>query len=95
MPRDKSLSRRRRPVRRSHGISARLAIALVAVVAAAGAGALWLFAGSAPAPAAGFAGANGAPAPAFQLPTVDGRTVSLGDFEGKRNVLLFFNMGVG
>ena len=34
-------------------------------------------------------------APTFALPAVDGRTVSLADFRNDRNVLLFFNEGVG
>jgi len=33
-------------------------------------------------------------APAFTLPTADGGTVSLADYEGE-NVLLFFHMAVG
>jgi len=35
------------------------------------------------------------PAPDFTLETADGRDVSLSDFRGKRNVLLFFNEGYG
>lgn len=38
--------------------------------------------------------ATGARAPAFSLPTTDGRTVSLASLEGS-NVLLYFNEGVG
>lgn len=34
-------------------------------------------------------------APDFTLKTVDGRDVSLSDFRGKENVLLFFNEGYG
>lgn len=43
-------------------------------------------------------GASGPPnlgtAPLFSLPAVDGRTLSLADFAGSQNVLLFFNEGV-
>ncbi|MBI2765920.1 MAG: redoxin domain-containing protein [Chloroflexi bacterium] len=35
------------------------------------------------------------PAPDFALKTTDGRDVSLSDFRGKTNVLLFFNEGYG
>jgi len=35
------------------------------------------------------------PAPDFTLSTSDGREVKLADFQGKKNVLLFFNEGVG
>lgn len=35
------------------------------------------------------------PAPDFTLKTTDGRDVSLSDFLGKKNVLLFFNEGYG
>jgi peroxiredoxin len=35
------------------------------------------------------------PAPDFTLKSVDGRDVSLSDFRGKKNVLLFFNEGYG
>jgi cytochrome oxidase Cu insertion factor (SCO1/SenC/PrrC family) len=34
-------------------------------------------------------------APDFNLPAVDGRTVSLSDFIGDKNVLLYFSMGYG
>lgn len=46
-------------------------------------------------PVSGFAGGNDKPAPEFSLAAVDGRTVSLGDYRDKKNVLLYFNMGVG
>ena len=32
-------------------------------------------------------------APQFSLPAADGHTVSLSDFAGKQDVLLYFNMG--
>ena len=35
------------------------------------------------------------PAPAFSLPASDGKTVSLADFAGKQDVLLYFNMAYG
>jgi peroxiredoxin len=35
------------------------------------------------------------PAPEFTLPSLDGRQVSLSEFAGKKNVLLFFNEGYG
>ncbi|MEX2556094.1 MAG: redoxin domain-containing protein [Actinomycetota bacterium] len=38
--------------------------------------------------------ATGEPAPAFSLATTDGRTISLASLQG-RNVLLYFNEGVG
>lgn len=34
-------------------------------------------------------------APAFTLPTADGGTVSLADYQGQSPVLLFFHMAVG
>jgi len=34
-------------------------------------------------------------APDFTLPTLDGRQVTLSDFRGEKNVLLFFNEGYG
>lgn len=34
--------------------------------------------------------AEGAPAPGFALPSTDGGTVSLDDFKGQRNVVLYF-----
>ena len=34
-------------------------------------------------------------APDFNLPAVGGRTVSLSDFIGEKNVLLYFSMGYG
>ena len=34
-------------------------------------------------------------APNFSLPAVDARTVSLSDFVGEKNVLLYFSMGYG
>jgi cytochrome oxidase Cu insertion factor (SCO1/SenC/PrrC family) len=37
----------------------------------------------------------GNPAPTFTLPTADGGTVSLADFEGRQPVLLFFHMADG
>lgn len=37
----------------------------------------------------------GDPAPAFTLPTADGGTVSLADYQGEQPVLLFFHMAVG
>ena len=37
----------------------------------------------------------GEAAPAFTLPTADGGTVSLADYQGKTPVLLFFHMAVG
>lgn len=39
------------------------------------------------------AGVSTATAMAFSLPAVDGRTVSLGDYLGSKNVLLFLNEG--
>ncbi len=35
------------------------------------------------------------PAPEFTLPTSDGADVSLTDFAGKKNLLLYFNEGYG
>ena len=35
------------------------------------------------------------PAPDFTLPTLDGGQVTLSDFQGQKNVLLFFNEGYG
>ncbi len=37
----------------------------------------------------------GREAPDFTLPTTDGRQVKLADFRGEKNVLLFFNEGLG
>ena len=34
-------------------------------------------------------------APEFTLPSADGQLVSLSDFKGKNNVLLFFHMAYG
>ena len=34
-------------------------------------------------------------APAFTLPSADGSTVSLSDYNGKQPVLLYFHMAVG
>ena len=31
----------------------------------------------------------------FRLPSLEGGTVSLSEFQGKKNVLLYFNMGTG
>ncbi|MBI1885678.1 MAG: redoxin domain-containing protein [Chloroflexi bacterium] len=39
--------------------------------------------------------AEGDPAPEFRLPAIDGGTVSLSDFIGNKNVLLYFSMGYG
>lgn len=35
------------------------------------------------------------PAPDFRLPALSGGTVSLSEYQGKKNVLLFYNMGIG
>jgi hypothetical protein len=35
----------------------------------------------------------GDPAPAFSLPSAQGGTVSLGEFRGRKAVLLYFSMG--
>lgn len=42
-------------------------------------------------------GASNSPgsAPDFRLPAMDGGTISLSEFRGKKNVLLYFNMGTG
>ena len=37
--------------------------------------------------------AVGDPAPAFSLPSAQGRTVSLAEFRGRKPVLLYFSMG--
>lgn len=34
-------------------------------------------------------------APDFRLPAMEGNAVSLKEFQGKKNVLLYFNMGTG
>jgi hypothetical protein len=39
--------------------------------------------------------AVGDAAPAFSLPSADGRTVSLSEFRGKQALLLYFSMGPG
>lgn len=38
---------------------------------------------------------KGAPAPDFSLPAVGGVTFSLAEYRGQKNVLLFFQEGVG
>jgi len=38
---------------------------------------------------------EGAVAPNFTLPAVGGDTVSLNDYAGEKNVLLYFSMGYG
>jgi hypothetical protein len=43
----------------------------------------------------GAALAVGAPAPLFSLPSANGGTVSLADYQGKKPVLLYFSMTAG
>jgi len=38
---------------------------------------------------------EGSVAPDFTLPAVSGETVSLNDYAGEKNVLLYFSMGYG
>ena len=38
---------------------------------------------------------EGAVAPDFRLPAANGETVTLSDYAGKQNVLLYFSMGSG
>jgi len=71
------------------------AFAVVAGVALIGVAVVSLTRPATPAPVSGFAGGNDTQAPDFRLPAVDGRTVSLSEYRGKKNVLLYFNMGVG
>ncbi|MEX2459337.1 MAG: hypothetical protein WD770_10180 [Actinomycetota bacterium] len=37
----------------------------------------------------------GSRAPAFELPSAQGGRVALGDYQGKKDVLLYFSMGPG
>lgn len=71
------------------------ALAVVAGVALAGVGVAAVARPATPAPVSRFAVGNVMQAPDFRLPAVDGRTVSLSEYRDKKNVLLYFNMGVG
>ena len=70
-----------------------LGVAVIAVFVAAAAVLVGLSRGSSSS-AGGGQVLNGA-APGFTLPAVGGGSVSLSDYRGKKNVLLFFNEGYG
>ena len=91
--------RRKRPARKKSGWATPLVfVAALALLAIVGAGSFLLITQPAQPSgtgSGGFAGGSDKPAPGFQLPAVAGGTVSLDDFKGKKEVLLYFNMGVG
>lgn len=51
--------------------------------------------GTAPRPTVPVESRIGSPAPAVSLPDLDGKTVSLADFKGKKTLVLFWNPGCG
>ncbi len=64
-------------------------------VVALGAGLILAYRAAGPEKASSLPDMTASPAPDFTLKTVDGRDISLSDFRGKKNVLLFFNEGYG
>ncbi len=84
---------------RARSLGGRLAPAIIGVVfVALAVGLVVLYRGgddgSSPEPSSAGGGiAAAGPAPAFTLPAIDGSTISLAEFRGENNVLLFFNEG--
>ena len=68
---------------------------LVFVVVALGVGLILAYRAAGPQKASSSPDMIANPAPDFTLKTTDGRDVSLSDFRGKKNLLLFFNEGYG
>lgn len=96
MSRQRRRAPRRQEARRQKGPSIPAILAVVALVAVAVGGTYLAFASRlSPLPTSGFAGGNDTPAPDFTLAAVDGRALSLAEYRDRKNVLLYFNMGVG
>lgn len=56
---------------------------------------IWTYRAAGPEQASSSPNMVAKPAPDFSLKSTDGKTVNLGDFRNKKNVLLFFNEGYG